>query len=157
MTSSLISQSVIEQYNALDTAIQCLENMLISRPVGISETLGFDTSLREYQTVIAGAGRINGKTHWIAKHAKKEDLIVCVNISEWNGIENKFDDLKIDIHDRPVVVTTHEIQLAYDENKPFRKIFVDDAYYVFSKIDRNKFYRKIAHRCTKETMFYLIG
>ena len=155
MTTALISQSIIDQYNALDSAIRSLENMSAIGLRACHPSTPFDIYLREYKTIIAGSGRQNGKTHWIASHARKGDLIFCLD--SLNTFEKVFFDLGIDLNDLPSVVTFHQQDQAYNQTEPIKRVFVDDAYYVFSRINRNKFYRNLMHRCTKETMFYLIG
>ncbi len=155
--NELISQSVLDQYSALDTAIGNLEQMIKLQPPIAFTGVDRSTYLRECRTVIAGAGRQNGKGYWIATHADSTSMILCMNSHVRDSYRAKFEDLGIKKGQRSSIVILAELENIYAEKTIVKKVFVDDAYYVFSKIDRNKFYRRLEHRCSEETIFYLIG
>lgn len=155
MQNVTVNQNANKQYMALDTAIKSLKEMLAVSAELYFNTLPFELYLKECKTVIAGAGRQTGKTHWIADHARKGDLVIAVN--SLHLLQQALEESGIKPEEQPMLSTFRDIGELYYEKTSYRNVFIDDASYFFDIENRNEFYREIKDHCTKDTIIYLIG
>lgn len=143
-----------EIINAIETPLRndkSIQKQLLAMAGGIPDVVYY----RECCTVIAGAGRQNGKTEWIVMYADEDTLILTDNAITKYEIERRLSEGQPIGVPLPIVRSRNET--APYPDKVFTNVMVDSASYVFRHWDINKFYKNMLPHVTTKTMFYLIG
>lgn len=115
---------------------------------GLQETLSPAHYAAEFCTVTCDAGRRMGKSEYIKRRATPDCLVVAYNKDMAKAIFGKTE--------YDVLSARQIINGATRGKRAYKVIFVDDAQEVFRAINRQDFYRELAHS-NVEQIFVLLG
>jgi hypothetical protein len=135
-------------FNILDNIVK-LNKINRKSKKWIKNEIGLYSYFREYCTIKLDIGRQIGKTQWIKRRYKKEDIIVVSK----EELKKKY---IYDGFNRKNIVTAYKIKHGSCRGKKCNDIYVDDCSYMINKIiNLNDLYIELGNNI--DQTFILLG
>ena len=116
------------------------------------------TFFRDHRTIGIIGQRQCGKTTWALTHSDDNTLIVVNNVRIRDQmIADQNAAFTVSLGPYPTIVTSRDVLGMSECGRKFKRIYVDDATYVFDGWDRIKFYKAIQPLCHDDTLIVMLG
>lgn len=168
----LTGQSIRNSDNRIHQAMLLLQMSIGQNDPGLEKSnIPKYKYIREYRTLGLTAPRQSGKTEWIIRNSRINDLIIVCTENHKTDVKTRLEkyskenpELRKQIPDTMIwseIIEGHfrpYLEGQFHKSPPlFKRVFVDDASYVFKKIKQKKLFEEIEKNCPDDVVFYHIG